>query len=143
MEISLIPTDHVVRVWGNVKGFLGKAAERTSGRYNEEDALHMVLEQGYNLWIAFDGDKIVGAVITCFVQYPRMQVLHIMFLGGEDGRTWSAPMLKTLQHWAFDTGCSAIEASGTEAWSRVLKDDGFKPLWHTFQLPIGATGLEA
>ena len=126
----------VEEAWPYVKDFIEIAVKQTDGRYTLEDAYKMVSDQGYLLWAALGEDGIKGAIITCFLTYPRKKSLHIMFLGGTQGHDWKAQFLKTMRKFARDQGCSAIEASGREGWSRMLKADGFKPLWHTFEIPI-------
>jgi hypothetical protein len=134
--ISLVPPDRVGDVWPLVKDYIDVAVYQTDGRYTLDDAFTLVAQHGYLLWIAFDEEKLKGAVITCFLTYPRKKVLHIMFLGGAEGRAWKDATLETLQRFAKDNECDCIEASGREGWSRVLKLDGFKPLWQTFELPV-------
>ena len=139
VQISYVPPEHVRSVWGEVAPLLLDAVDQTDGRYTLDDTYTLVAQHNYILWIAFDGMGIKGAVVTCFLNYPGKKALHIMFLGGVEGRTWETPMLTVLQKFASDSSCHAIEASGGEAWARVLKADGFKPLWNTFELSVTPT----
>lgn len=143
MNIALVPKEHVQDIWPEVGAFIGASADYTKGRYTAGDALNMLTERGYVLWVAFDDTAIQGAAITSFIQYPRKKALHIMFLGGEKSSGWIDQGLKTLQHYAFDSGCDAVEASGRPGWARALRDDGFKPLWQTFELPTASEGIGA
>jgi hypothetical protein len=135
-QISLVPPQFLDDAWEHVKDYIEVAVEQTDGRYTIEDAYTLVKERGYLLWVALGEHEMKGAVITCFLHYPRKKALHIMFLGGAEGRAWKEAMLKMLQRFAKDQSCDIIEASGREGWSRVLKQDGFTPLWHTFELPV-------
>lgn len=135
-QISLVPPQYLDVAWDQVKDFIEVAVKQTDGRYEIDDAYMLVKEMGYLLWVALGENEMKGAVITCFLTYPRKKALHIMFLGGAEGRSWKEAMLKMLQRFARDQGCGVIEASGREGWSRVLKEDGFTPLWHTFELPV-------
>ena len=136
IRITLVPKDYVHQVWDHVEGYLEDAVALTDGRYTVDDALQLVMFHNYILWVAFDRDVIKGAVITGFIQYPKRKVLHIQFLGGVEGRSWKDAMLHTLQRFARDSQCACVEAAGPDAWGRVLQNDGFKPLWQTFELPI-------
>ena len=143
MQVSLVPKEYVPQVWDKVAGMIEKAADYTNGRYTIEDAYDYVMQHDYPLWIVFNADGIKGAVVTYFGAYPRKKTLNVMFLGGEDGAAWKEAMLTTLNCWAFDNGCDTIEASGRPGWARVLKNDGFTPLWQTFEMPVRPVGLGA
>lgn len=136
MQISAVPAEFIPQVWEDVRPFIAESADFTNGRYEEEDAYHLVTQMGYVLWIAFNGSGIKGATITGFINYPRKKALHVMFLGGGSGWDWKDPLLVTLRRWATDNHCDCIEASGRQGWARVFKDDGFTPLWQTFELPL-------
>lgn len=141
VKISLVPTEHTVPVWPKVRRFMVESAEYTYGRYEAEDILDSVLD-GNQLWIAFtDEGDVIGAVVTSIENYPRKRALAMHFCGGEDLARWKGPMLKTLQMWARDAGCDVIESSGRPGWTRIFAEDGHKPLWHTYELPIAEHGL--
>jgi hypothetical protein len=136
-------------IWPQVRPHMEKAAASTFGRFEADDVLDTVMVGGRQLWVAFDDDSdIKGAVVTGFNLYPRKKYLELTFVGGTDGLKWKKPMLKILQHWAYDTGCDGIESSGRlgatgrTGWTRLLRDDGFKPLGQYFELPTAAGGLE-
>lgn len=141
MMVSLVPPEHAVAIWPQVRPHLVKAAEYTFGRYEPEDMLACVTDNGDSLWIAFDEQDIKGAVITGFSFYPRKKYVNMIFCGGEELDRWKKPMLEILQKWAFDTKCDGIECSGRLGWERIFKDDGFKFLWQTFELPMADMGL--
>jgi hypothetical protein len=66
----------------------------------------------------------------------------LVFLAGDDGFSWKDEMLSTLQRWARDSECDAIEASGRLGLARAFKDDGYRVLWQVFELPVTESGLE-
>lgn len=144
MRATLIPEDHVVRMWPRVLPFMERAAEYTYGRYDANDILDSIVQYNHHLWVAFTASgEVKGAVVTVFKQYPKKKCLDLTFVGGDDGLEWKAPMLRMLQHWARDNECEGIESSGRLGWGRALKDDGYKFLWQTYELPVADTGLGA
>ena len=74
-------------------------------------------------------------------QYPRRRCLDMVFCAGDSGMEWKAPMLRILQQWAFDSGCDIIESSGRFGWAKIFKDDGYRPLWQVYELPVAEAGL--
>ena len=141
IQVTMVPTEFVQECWPSVEGYLQGAAEYTHGRYDVDDIYDSIMSYDHTLWIAFDEDGIKGAVVTNFVFYPRKKYLVMVFCGGVELDTWKAPMLKLLQHFAFDSHCEAIEATARLGWAKIFKSDGHKPLWQTFQLPVADTGL--
>lgn len=141
MEVSLVPPHLVDGLWPRIFPHLSKASEYTFGRYEPEDILEAVVSGDAHLWIAFDGEDIVGITITRFWQYPRKKCLDVMFLGGEKLNEWKDLMFDTVHSWAHDSGCVAIEASGRVGFARLFKDRGYTPLWQVFEFPVIETGV--
>ena len=137
----MVPAKHVLDLWNEVEPHLKKAAEYTYGRYKVEDILDCITDYDHTLWIAFDEKQIKGAVVTRFSSYPQSKYLDLVFCGGEELEKWREPMLKLLQHWAFDNECKGIESTGRPGWTKIFKSDGCKPLWHTYELPAADVGF--
>ena len=135
MIISLVPSEHVLDVWPAVADYVQNAMEYTCGRYELEDVLEGVKNGEFLLWIAFDGERIKGCVITDMMQYPRKKFLGCPFVTGDEFASWKQPMFETLQRFARDNNCEGLEATARLGWSRVFKDDGYEAMWQTFQLP--------
>ena len=135
MIISLVPSEHVLDVWPAVADYIQNALEYTRGRYELEDVLERVENGEFLLWIAFDGERIKGCVITDMMQYPRKKFLGCPFVTGDEFASWKQPMFEMLQRFARDNDCEGLEATARPGWSRVFKDDGYEAMWQTFQLP--------
>jgi hypothetical protein len=141
----MVPADMVDTCWGQIEPFLAKACKFTYGRYTTEDIYEMLGEGIFHLWVAFDADEkkstIHGAVVTQFVAYPRSKYLVLTFCGGRKIKNWQTPMLDLLKKFARDMTCDGIEATARLGWAKLFKDDGYKPLAQTFQLPVADAGL--
>lgn len=143
MQVTMVPREHAKSIWPEVEEYLAGAALYTHGRYEVEDILDSILEYDHTLWIAFDEVGVAGAVVTNFAHYPRKKYLVMTFTGGRELEKWQAPMLKLLQHWAYDSQCDGVEGTGRLGWAKKFKSDGYVPLWQTFQLPAADAGLGA
>ena len=62
----------------------------------------------------------------------------MQFCGGEDLKEWKDPMLALLRKYAKDMGCEGIESTARRGWAKVFENDGYKPHWVTFELPLEA-----
>lgn len=141
IQVSHVPREFVDQCWPNVEDYLAGAAKYTHGRYEVDDIYHAVMDYDHHLWVAFEDNTILGAVVTNFLHYPRKKYLCMSFCGGERLSEWKDPMLKMLQHWAFDNHCDGVEATARIGWAKVFKQDGHKALWQTFELPAGSEGI--
>lgn len=140
MQVSAVPTEFVLDIWPEVEGYMDDVCVHTHGRYEASDILSELLRGASHLWIAFEGgesQRVVGAVVTSFINYPRAKYLNCPFVTGDDFPSWKAPMLALLQRFARDNDCEGLESTARLGWARVFRDDGYKALWQTFQLPAG------
>jgi len=136
----MIPREEVEKVWPQIEPYMKSAAEYTHGRFTADDIKDQVLQYDHTLWVAFDDEAIKGAVVTGVLYYPKRTSLSMVFTGGININTWKDPMLALLRKWAKDKGCDVIESTGRPGWAKIFKDDGHKVVWHTYELPVEATG---
>ena len=136
IQVSMVPPQYVDTCWKEIEPYMEKAAEYTYGRYTSDDIYDSLKEYDHQLWVAFNGDKIKGAVVTNIITYPKRKVLCMSFCGGVELKSWKAPMLELLKKFAKDVGCDGIEATARRGWAKVFENDGYKGHWVTFELPI-------
>lgn len=136
MEVSLVPKEFVSGCWEQIEEYMEGAAKYTYGRFTAQDIKDCITDYDHALWIAFEGDKIYGAVVTEFAQYPQFKALAMQFCGGVELKKWKDPMLALLKRWAKDNGCTKIESPGRPGWARVFKNDGYEAKFVTYELPV-------
>jgi len=141
IHISLVPPEHVPAAWESVEPFMERAVEMTNGRYAIEDIYDALMHRNHNLWIVFTGNRVLGSMVTAIRQYPRKTYLELSFIGGDEGMEWKDQMLDILQRWAYDNNCNGIESCARLGWAKIFKDDGYRPMWQMFELPMGEEGL--
>jgi hypothetical protein len=136
IEVSMVPTQHIDTCWEQIKPYMEKAAKYTYGRFTADDIYDSIVEHGYHLWVAFDEEIILGAVVTQFMVYPKRKTLSMTFCGGTHLHNWKDPMLALLQKFAADMSCDGIESTARKGWAKIFKSDGYKERWVTFELPV-------
>jgi len=140
IEVSAVPTEYINVCWPQVEEYLEGAAQYTHGRFTASNIYDRIVEDGYILWVAFEDDVILGAVVTNVLDYPQKKVLAMPYCGGVELHRWKDPMLALLRKFAAQVGCQAIEATARKGWAKVFKDDGYKEQWVTFELPLQGAG---
>jgi hypothetical protein len=136
IEVSMVPAQYLDQCWPKIEGYIEKAAEYTYGRFTASNIYDLVADGDYELWIAFNGSDINGAVVTNVVTYPQRKLLCMQFCGGEDLVSWKDPMLALLRRFAKDIGCDGIESTARPGWAKIFQNDGFAAHWVTFELPL-------
>lgn len=136
MEVSIVLPEHYDAVWPLIKEYMNGAAKYTYGRFTVDDIRKGLENTAQHLWIAYEEDKVYGAVITEITLYPQVTVLVTQFTGGIELKRWKAPMLKLLQKFGKENGCSVIESYGRTGWAKIFKDDGFVSRFMFYELPV-------
>ena len=134
MQVSLVDHNYVAAVWGQVAPLLEKSIHTAHGRYTMEDILREIVNFEQHLWVVFDDDKkIIAALTTRFINYPRKRILAGKFLGGERIMRWRDDMLDTLENWARDNHCHGVEMTGRRGFEKVLSSHGWTPDYTVFE----------
>lgn len=127
MKVSLVPLEHLDRVWPAAAVLLKPAMRLLHGRYDLDDVEQELHEGKLTLWIAFDADgAIFAAALIRIVDYPKRRFARIEALGGKKMNAWADSLLSVVESYARDLRCDGIEGSGRFGWKRVGAARGYK-----------------
>lgn len=99
--------------WSLHRGALLEAISHTHGTHTEDDVLAMILLGKLMLW-ANDG----AAMVTEFVDYPRLRAVNVFICGGAIEPMWEVEA-RVIAH-AKAHGCTRITGGGRRGWQRAL-----------------------
>ena len=136
MNIALVPKKDYIPCFGAIHDYLEKSAKYTYGHFNADDIKQNLLTTNKQLWVAYKSVQIYGFVVTEIVTYPQMKTLMMHFTGGVHLNKWKDNMLKTLQAFAKELDCKVIESYGRKGWGKVFEQDGYKPRFIYYELPL-------
>lgn len=136
MEVSVVLPEHYDAVWPLIKDYMDGAAKYTYGRFTVDDIRKGLDDNPQQLWVAYEEDKVYGAVVTEFIIYPQCKALVMHFTGGKELQRWKSNMLELLQKFAKENKCDVIESYGREGWAKVFKNDGFVSRFMFYELPV-------
>ena len=74
IEVSLVPTAYIDTCWDKIEPFMDKAAKYTYGRYTSNNIYDLLIDDDYQLWVAYDDGKFKGAVGTNVIKIGRAHV---------------------------------------------------------------------
>ncbi len=128
MTITQLNKELTIKYWPTISYYLEKVIEHGQGESTLTDYLTKVLTDYAHCWVVVDDNKnIVGAGLTEFLQYSQHKTLHIIAFSGSDFEEQSK-VFPTVEQFARDTGCKAIEQWGRQGWAKTLPKyvPGFK-----------------
>lgn len=126
MNVSLVPPEYVLSEWHRVRDYLEPAIDICKGRWTMEHLCGACCSGRAQLWIAFDDDKVYGALTTEITNYPAKKVLAMHFLGGEEFDLWYVEMLEVITRFAKDNDCDGLEGVARFGFWKYLKQNGFE-----------------
>jgi len=144
MKMSLIPREHVPKIWDKVSGFLDSSSDSVRQRYDIVDMFEACLTGHLVLWVVFDEEsdnEIMAAMTTNVIRYPRFTALGVTHMGGDGVTKFQDLVMDTLSKYARDSGFTSIEISGRDGWERICKKYGFEKTMTVIELDL--TKVEA
>ena len=127
MIIRQLTHEEVVNNWSTISDYLNKVLEHSQGESTLTDCLRRILNNLAQCWGVIEDIKIVGVGLTEFLQYAQHTTLHIIAFSGSNFEEQSK-VFPTVEQFAKDNGCKAIEQWGRPGWAKVLPQyvPGFK-----------------
>jgi hypothetical protein len=132
-QLWLVPVTHLHLVLHDTMKLLRPAIERSNGRWTVEDVMATLFAGQSQLWLSVRDGKPEAALVGKIVNYPRMNVYFVHFLGGCGMRKWYR-LLPEIERWAKLHGCSELDMMGRKGFLRALKD--WSPSWVCMRKPI-------
>jgi len=127
MIIQQLTKEQAIENWPTLSRYLRQVIEHGQGESTLTDYLTKVLINMAQCWAVVEGGTIVGVGLTEFLQYAQHKTLHIIAFSGSNFEEQSK-VFPTVEQFAKDSGCKAIEQWGREGWAKVLPKyvPGFK-----------------
>ena len=108
-----VDPQHVGVIWPRIDHFIRDAIERV-GVSSFDDVVDDVVHGDALLWLAWDGEKVLGAGVTRLIG----EVCELVAYGGSG----EFHLLQTIENYARDEECIKMRILGRKGWVRVLKD---------------------
>lgn len=127
MNILLLTKDQTIENWKVLSGYFKLVIPHGQGESTLTDYLTKILNGHAHCWAVINDNSIVGAGLTEFMNYSQHKTLHIIAFSGSDFEEQSK-VFPTVEQYAKDSGCKAIEQWGRQGWAKVLPKyvPGFK-----------------
>lgn len=127
MYITQLNKEQTIQHWPILSRYLRKVLEHGQEESTLTDYLTKVLVGVAQCWAVINNENIVGVGLTEFLQYSQHKTLHIIAFSGNNFEEQSK-VFPTVEAFAKNNGCKAIEQWGRKGWAKVLPKyvPGFK-----------------
>jgi len=119
MKIIIMSHEDVLKHWDIVSKHLEKAKQHGQGESSITDYLRKILNNDAQCWAVIDNSEIVGVGLTQVLSYAQHKTLHIILFSGNNFEEQSK-VFPTVEVFAKECGCIAIEQWGRPGWAKVL-----------------------
>lgn len=130
METLYTPLDRLDAVWPAARPHIEAGLFYGLGEYEAGDIKAELDQGGMQLWCVLD-DRLIAAVATQVLVYPRKRALRLVAAGGERLAEWLPLLDDALTDYARRRDCDWIETHGRPGWVRRLRGIGFEHVYTT------------
>lgn len=122
-----IPSAMIDRFWPLAEPYIKRALDRGTGEFLPSDIRTLCKDRVLQLWLVSENDKIVAAITTEILVFPRNKHLKIITLAGSRAGEWTALATHEISEWAKTQGCSYASSIVRKGFVPQLEKVGFKP----------------
>ena len=127
LYISGIPSERLNEVWEDCEPYIAMGNGKSRDEMSVEDIYKRLSEARMQIWLVFNEDKdIISVLTTEIIDYPRKTVCRIVTLGGKDLDIWVEDWLETIEAWALENDCVAMETVCRKGFIKKLEKFGYE-----------------
>ena len=127
LYISGIPSERLNEVWEDCEPYIAMGNGKSRDEMSVTDIYERLSEARMQLWLVFNEDKdIISVLTTEIIDYPRKTVCRIVTLGGKDLDIWVEDWLETIEAWALENDCVAMETVCRKGFIKKLERFGYE-----------------
>lgn len=127
LYISGIPSDRINEVWEDCEPYIEMGNGKSRDEMSVMDIYKRLSEARMQLWLVFNENReIISVLTTEIIDYPRKTVCRIVTLGGKDLDIWVQDWLETIEAWALENDCVAMETVCRKGFIKKLEKFGYE-----------------
>jgi hypothetical protein len=119
-EIYMTLPETVKTHKSEIERLLQKVSDRDYNGMKVENYLSAILKDEMQLWTIVRNNEILAVIVTELTVYDNMMTCVVVGLAGIEMEDW-LHLEPTIEAWAINEGCSAMEAFTRRGFAKVLK----------------------
>ncbi len=128
-KVRGIPAPVLDRFWPLAEPYIKRALDHTRGEFTPADIKAYCKDRVIQLWLVSENERVIAAATTEIITYPRNKHCRVVTLGGSRAVEWTQLLFATLDEWAKEQGCDAMEAFVRKGYVPVLANYGYKHMY--------------
>lgn len=126
-HIQGIPPALVDKFWPFAEPYIKRALDHSAGEYSHLDLKEFCKNTAAQLWLITHHERVIAAVTTQLIAYPKRSCCRIITLAGSHAEEWTEPvLLPAITAWAKTHGCTVLDAQVRKGYVPKLIQYGFK-----------------
>lgn len=125
MRFERVASEAVDDYWARCRELMAPAFNYRVSIYTVDDVYAPLKSAQMQLWVAHDGQEILGSVVTTVTRGSLGSLCEVICLGGSQLKSWVALFDQEITKFATENGCLAIEAITRRGFARYVP--GCKP----------------
>ena len=125
--ISGVLPKYINEVWEECEPYIAMGNGKSRDEMSVMDIYERLSQARMQLWLIFNDNKeIVSVLTTEIIEYPQKTMCRIVTLGGKDLDIWVEEWLDTIEAWALERGCVAMETVCRKGFIKKLERFGYE-----------------
>ena len=118
--ILRVMPENVTHLWPQLEQLFVDPIAQTD-THTLDDLRRMLMAMQSQLWVQLIEKRVVAAVVTEFVNYPKGLTLRVWLAGAIPERPMDKrAFVEVLDRWRLSNGCRDFELIGRHGWVRVF-----------------------
>jgi hypothetical protein len=113
--ITMVFPHNVQAVWPLCAEMLRPAIDR-EGKYAAEDIRRLLLTGQAQLWVDWEGGKVLASLVTEFRVFPKGAWLNVWIMGAPKGEADIEAFQDSMFQFAEANGCVGVMLTGRKGW---------------------------
>jgi len=119
-QVQVVAPIYIQQIWENVEPYLSAALKHSGGEYGIEHLKLFLIQGNQTLLVAVNGDnKIHGAAVIEWVNYPNERIAFVVCLGGR--LVTSKDIWNQFENWVKQNGGTMIRGATYKEAARLWK----------------------
>ena len=125
--INLVHPNYFAQAWPTVKPMVEAAMAHAKGEITSDQLKVYIAEGRYQLIVFIEADKVIGAVVVEWINYPNDRVMFINAIGGKTTKE----CVSELFDWAKAQGATSVRGAAHESVARLWRMKyGFSTIYY-------------
>lgn len=120
VDAYIVPRVNVDQAWPGVAEMIDEAY-KSADEIMPHDMLDQLRSGHRQLWVVWNGEAVVAAVMTRIIQLRSCRAVQITAAGGTGVELWK-DLITLIEDFARNEGCRKVTIEGRPGWERLYPD---------------------